>query len=479
MAANERPIEDAGNDAGVPDQGQEGDDEPVPIEPEPEAPDEPYVHRGRPPDPAVQEIRRQPNPLLRAVKVLGPGLVTGAADDDPSGIGTYAQAGAQAGFGTLWLMPLLLPLMIAIQWMCARVALVTGRGLAGTIRNHFPRPVLYAVVASLVVINVLTAAADIGAMAAAAELFLPIPLPLVIVLITAGVLAMMLRGRYSAVSSVLGWLAFANLIYLVSALPAHPDLVAVLRSSLVPSLSADPAFVGIAVAVIGTTINPYLLFWQTNQEVEEQVAKGRHRLWQRQGATSAELRYRAWDVGLGMLLSQLIAFSVVVTTGATLYAHGHRNVDQLADVARELSALAGPIASALFAAGILGTGLLAIPVLLGGAAYALTDTFGQPAGLDARPTQAPLFYGVIVAAAVVAMAMNEAGINVVQALVVASLLAGVQMPPMLFLVMRIANDRSIMGQRTNGRLMNALGWGLTGLMSLAAIALVVTMVAGR
>ena len=283
------------------------------IQPERDAPEEPYVHRGRPKDPGARAIAKK-NPLRRGLGILGPGLISGAADDDPSGIGTYAQAGAAFGFATLWLTVLTLPFMIAVQFLCARIALVSGRGLAGTIRRHYPRPLLYGAVVGLLVVNVITAGADIGAMAGAVSLFAPIPSPVLIVGITVGVLMLQVVARYDQIARVFKWLALTLLAYVVAAVLAHPDAAAVLRGSLLPTISFDPAYIGIVVAVLGTTINPYLFFWQAGAEVEDQVAKGRHRLWQRQGATDTELRYRAWDVGVGMFFSQFVAFFIIVAT---------------------------------------------------------------------------------------------------------------------------------------------------------------------
>src|SRR5665647_2806468 len=266
------------------------------IEPERDSPEEPYVHRGRPKDPGARALAKK-NPLRRGLGILGPGLISGAADDDPSGIGTYAQAGAAFGFATLWLTVLTLPFMIAVQFLCARIALVSGRGLAGTIRRHYPRPLLYGAVVGLLVVNVITAGADIGAMAGAVSLFTPIPSMVLIFGITVGVLMLHVVARYDQIARVFKWLALTLLAYVVAVVLAHPDAAAVLRGSLLPTISFDPAYIAIVVAVLGTTINPYLVFWQAGAEVEDQVAKGRHRLWQRQGATDTELRYRAWDVG--------------------------------------------------------------------------------------------------------------------------------------------------------------------------------------
>ena len=448
------------------------------IAPEPHAPEEPYVHPGRPADPEVREIRAESNPLRRIIRIAGPGLIAGAADDDPSGIGTYAQAGAQFGFATLWLTVLVLPFMIAVQYMCARIALVSGRGLAGTMKRHYPRPVLYAIVLSLVMVNAITAGADIGAMAAVGGLFIGLAPVILIVSVAAAMLLLQLFARYAVIARAFRWLALALLAYIFSAILARPDLTGVIRGAVVPTLSTDPAYIAIVLAVLGTTINPYLFFWQASQEVEEQVAKGRHRIWQRQGASAGELRYRAWDVGIGMFFSQLVAFFIIVGTGATLYVAGHRNIGSAAEAAQSLTPLAGPLAEALFAVGIVGTGILAVPVLTASAAYAVAETFDWPSGLDASPARAPQFYGVITLATIAAAAFNFLGINPIQALVSASVVSGLLTPPLLLLLMGVANNRTIMGERTNGRLMNVLGWGMTAIMGAAALALIVTIVTG-
>ncbi|HEX8939508.1 MAG TPA: divalent metal cation transporter [Candidatus Limnocylindrales bacterium] len=442
------------------------------------APDEPFVHTGRPPDPTVRELQREPNPLRRALRIAGPGLVAGAADDDPSGIGTYAQAGAQFGYATLWLMPLLLPFMIAVQYLCARIALVSGRGLADVMKRRYPRPLVLTLVGSLLVVNVITAGADVGAMAAAAGLFVPVG-PLVLILaVTAGLLLLQLFVGYAAAATIFRWLALALVGYVVSGILARPDPGAVLRGAVLPTISFDPSYVGIVVAVLGTTINPYLFFWQASMEVEEQVAKGRWRLWQRQGATDSELRYRAWDVSAGMLFSQLVAFFIVMCAGATLWRTGQHDITSAAQAAESLRPMAGSLAHVLFAVGILGTGILAVPVLTGSAAYALSETFEWPFGLDAPPYRAPQFYAIIVLATLAAMGFDLLGIDPMRALVLSSALSGLLTPPLLVLLMRLGNDPTVMGERTNGRLLNVLGWTMTGVMTLAALALVGTTILG-
>src|ERR1035437_3744703 len=435
------------------------------IEPERDSPEEPYVHRGRPKDPGARALAKK-NPLRRGLGILGPGLISGAADDDPSGIGTYAQAGAAFGFATLWLTVLTLPFMIAVQFLCARIALVSGRGLAGTIRRHYPRPLLYGAVVGLSVVNVITAGA--------VSLIAPIPSLVLILGITVGVVMLQVFARYDQIARVFKWLALTLLAYVVAAVLAHPDAAAVLRGSLLPTISFDPAYIAIVVAVLGTTINPYLFFWQAGAEVEDQVAKGRHRLWQRQGATDTELRYRAWDVGVGMFFSQFVAFFIIVATGATLHAAGKTNIGSVADAAQALTPLVGPAATLLFSIGIIGTGVLAVPVLTASSAYALSETFDWPYGLNASPARAPLFYGVILLAMVAAMGFNFLGINPISALVLASVVSGLLTPPILVLLMLIGNNRAVMGKRTNGRVMNVMGWGMTAIMTIGATLLIVT-----
>ena len=461
------------------DEPHELADHDEPIQPELDGPDEPYVHEGRPVDPEVWAIASEPNVLRRGLAILGPGVISGAADDDPSGIGTYAQAGARFGFSTLWLTALTLPFMITVQFLCARIALVSGRGLAGTIRRHYPRPLLYGVVVSLIIVNAITAGADVGAMAAAVQLFAPIPSAVLIVVITLAVLLLQVVARYDQIARVFKWLALTLLAYLVAAVLAGPDPASVLRATLVPTLSLDPAYVGIAVAVLGTTINPYLFFWQAGVEVEDQVAKGRRRLWQRQGASDHELRYRAWDIGVGMLFSQLIAFAIIVATGATLHAAGKTSIASAADAAQALAPLVGPAAGLLFAIGVIGTGVLAIPVLTASSAYALSETFDWSYGLNASPLRAPQFYGVIVLATLAALGFNLLGVDPITALVLASVVSGLLTPPILVLLMLIGNNSTIMGERANGPAMNILGWGMTAIMTAAALALIATTVAGQ
>ena len=331
-----------------------------------QGPDGPRVDPGRPVDPKAAELRAEKNPLKRLGKVLGPGLITGASDDDPSGIGTYAQAGAQYGFATLWTTLVMLPMMTAVQYMCAKIGLVTGHGLAGVLREHYPRA-LYPAVIALVLANTLNAGADIGAIAAAINLLVPIPAIVFIVPVSLGIIALQVFGSYRLIEKVFKWLALALLAYIGAALFAKPDIVKVLAGSLIPTIRLDPAYIGILVALLGTTISPYLFFWQASQEVEEQISIGRRHLRQRQGASRFELKYALWDTIAGMVFSEVVAYFIILTTGATLFVAGKTDIGSATDAAQALRPLAGDASALLLAVGLIGAGVLAVPVLTGAA----------------------------------------------------------------------------------------------------------------
>jgi NRAMP (natural resistance-associated macrophage protein)-like metal ion transporter len=439
--------------------------------------DEPRVHPGRPVDPKVAELRREKNPLKRLVKVLGPGLITGASDDDPSGIGTYAQAGAQYGFATLWTTLAMLPMMTAVQYMCAKIGLVTGQGLAGVLREHYPRA-LYPAVIALVVANTLNAGADIGAIAAAINLLVPIPAIVFIVPVSLGIVGLQVFGSYRLIEKVFKWLAVALLAYIGAALFARPDVAKVLAGTLIPTIQFDPRYIGILVALLGTTISPYLFFWQASQEVEEEISIGRRLLGQRQGASHFELKYALWDTITGMVFSEVVAYFIILATGATLFVAGKTNIASATDAAEALRPLAGDASAILLAVGLIGAGVLAVPVLTGSAAYGVAEAFGWRSGLDEKPSRAPQFYVVIVAATLVGMAINFLGINPITALVLSAVLNGLVAAPLLVLVMLVSNDRRAMGERTNGRLLNVIGGVTTIVMGLAAIGLIVTTIFG-
>jgi len=430
--------------------------------------------------PMVGEAESEPpvekNPLKRFGRMLGPGLITGASDDDPSGIGTYAQAGAQFGFATLWTTLAMLPMMTAVQYMCAKIGLVTGQGLAGVLREHYPRAVLYPAVIALVLANTLNAGADIGAIAAAINLLVPIPAIVFIVPVSLGLVALQVFGSYRLIEKVFKWLALALLAYIAAALFARPDFAKVLAGTFVPTIRLDATYIGILVALLGTTISPYLFFWQASQEVEEEVSLGRTRLRQRRGASRSELRYALIDTVVGMTFSEIVAYFIILATGATLFVAGKTQIASATDAAQALRPLAGDASAILLAVGLIGAGVLAVPVLTGSAAYGVAETFGWRSGLDRRPGRAPQFYAVIIAATIVGMGINFLGINPITALVLSAVLNGIIAAPLLILVMLVSNNRKAMGDRTNGRLLNVLGGATTLVMGVAAVALIVLTV---
>lgn len=414
--------------------------------------------------------------LRRVLGVLGPGFITGASDDDPSGIGTYAVTGASFGFAMLWLAPFTFPLMASIQYTCAKVGMVSGMGLSGVLRRHYPRWLLYGAVGALIVANTINAGADIGAIAAGINLLVPVPIAAMIVPIAAVILALQIWGSYRLIAGVFKWLALALVAYIGAAFFTHPDLGAVARGTLVPRISLDHAFLMTLVAILGTTISPYLFFWQASQEVEEEISLGRTRLPQREGATDAELRYAGWDVGFGMFFSNLVMYFIIFTTAATLFAAGRTDIQSATDAAIALEPLAGSAAKALLAIGLVGTGFLAVPILTGAGAHALAEALGWQYGLDQKPGRAKPFYAVIVVSTLIGMLINFVGINPITALFWTAVLNGLLTPPLLILIMLVANNREVMGERVNGRALNTLGWATTLVMSAAAIALLATWV---
>ena len=439
---------------------------------------EPVVDRHRKVDATILKLRDEHNPVKRALAVLGPGLVTGASDDDPSGIGTYAQAGAQFGYATLWATLAMLPMMISIQYISARIGLVSGRGLGGVLRAKYPREVVYPAVFALVIANTLNAGADIGAIAAAINLLVPVAAVVFVVPVSVGILALQLLGSYELIAKVFKWLALALLAYVGAALFARPDILDVLRGALIPTIRLDSQYIGILVALLGTTISPYLFFWQASQEVDEQIVMGRPLLWQRQGASKRELGFALWDTVAGMAFSEIVAFFIILAAGATLFVHGETHIISATEAAQALRPIAGDASAALLAVGLIGAGVLAVPVLTASAAYGVAGALDWKQGLTRSIGHAPLFYLVIAAATLVGMSINFLGINPITALVLSAVLNGLLAPPLLVLVMLVSNDRAVMGERTNGPLLNVVGWATTLAMAIAALALIITAIAG-
>ena len=412
--------------------------------------------------------------LKRFLKILGPGLITGASDDDPSGIGTYALAGATLGFSSLWTALVTFPMMAAVQFTCAKIGLVTGAGLAGVIKRHYSKALLYPVVAGLAIANTINAGTDIGAIAAGINLLVPIPVTAMIVPVAAVIVVLQVWGSYRLIASTFKWLTLALLAYIGAALSARPDLGDVLRGTFVPTLRLEATFLTNLVAILGTTISPYLFFWQASQEVEEEISMGRRTLRARHGATPRELAYAGADVVTGMFFSNVVMYFVILATAATLFNAGQTDIQSATDAAQALRPLAGDAAYVLFAVGLIGAGFLAVPILTGSSAYAIAEALGWKHGLDEKPRRAKLFYAMIVVPTAIGMLVNFAGINPIRALFWTAVINGFLAPPMLVVVMVIANDRRIMGARVNGPVVNGLGWATTAVMFAAAIGLLLT-----
>jgi len=356
-------------------------------------PGEPVVNPHRPVDATIKKLAAEHNPLRRALAVLGPGLVTGASDDDPSGVGTYAQAGAQFGYATLWATLLMLPMMVSIQYISAKIGLVTGRGLGGVLRAKYPRTLVYPAVAALVIANTFNAGTDIGAIAAAINLLVPVPAIVFVVPVSAGILALQLLGSYELIARVFKWLALALVAFIGAALFAHPRVLDVLRGTLIPTIRPDPKYLGILVALLGTTISPYLFFWQASQEVDEQIVMGRRRLWQRQGASKRELGFALWDTVAGMVFSEIVAYFIILAAGATLFVHGEIHVLSATEAAQALRPIAGDASALLLAVGLIGAGVLAVPVLTASAAYGVAGALDWKQGLTRTVARATLLPG--------------------------------------------------------------------------------------
>ena len=419
-------------------------------------------------------LARVQNPIARFLKILGPGLVTGASDDDPSGIGTYAVAGASLGFAGLWTALATFPMMTVVQFICAKVGMVTGAGLARVLRRHYSKVVLYPVVGGLVIANTINAGADIGAIAAALNLLVPIPAPVMIVPIAVTILGLQVWGSYRLIAQTFKWLTLALFAYIGAALYARPDPWEVLRGTFVPTLSFDTRFMTTLVAILGTTISPYLFFWQASQEVEEEISMGRRTLKARQGATETELRYASVDVTTGMFFSNAVMYFIMLATAGTLFTAGKTDIQSATEAAEALRPLAGDAAYVLLALGVIGAGFLAVPVLTGSSAYAMAETLGWRYGLDEKPRRAKLFYAMIVVPTLIGMLINFLGINPITALFWTAVINGFLAPPMLLVIMLIANNSRVMGDKVNGRWTNVVGWATTAVMWAAAVGLVLT-----
>lgn len=408
--------------------------------------------------------------------LLGPGLTTGASDDDPSGIATYSQAGAQFGFGLLWLAAFTFPLMAVIQEMCARIGLVTGRGLAGNIRVHFGRKVLYISTLLLFIANTFNIGADIGAMANAVQLLLPkADFALLVVSFSIIILLLQVFTPYIKYAKYLKWLAMVLLAYILAAILAHPNWHTIAKYSLLPKFTFSKSQILLICAILGTTITPYLFFWQTSQEVEEEIAVGLTTISSRTGSDKGHIRKMRIDVWSGMLLSNIVMFFIIAACASTLYAHGITYISTASQAAEALRPFAGNATFYLFAAGIVGMGFLAIPVMAGASAYAISESIGKRQGLSSTLKQGSAFYGVIIISMALGLAMNFIGLNPIKALIYAAVLNGIVAPVILVLILILATNKKIMGEWKNHRSSTIVGWFLTGLMSLSGLAAIYTL----
>ena len=422
-------------------------------------------------DPVQQEKPRR----LKLLQIMGPGLITGASDDDPSGIATYSQVGAQFGYNLAWTLLFSYPLMAAIQEISARIGRVTGRGVAGNLHRHYPSWLSYCIVGMLVLANVINLGADLGAMGAAVKLLISGPALLYVVLF--GVLSAVLEifTRYARYVSILKWLCLSLFSYVICAFVVHLQWKAVASAVFFPAWSLQSDYIVAVVAVMGTTISPYLFFWQAQEEVEDEKERVgafalTHAPWQ---ARTEFSRIRI-DTYLGMALSNIIAFFIVITTAATLHAHGHTDIHTSAQAAEALRAVAGRFTFLVFAAGIIGTGLLTLPVLAGSAAYAVGEVLTWRVGLARLPLQAKAFYGVIAVATAIGVGLNFTSIDPVKALFWSAVINGVVAVPVMIVMMHLSMRKHIMTKFTLPPVLFWFGWLATLVMSITVVAMAIT-----
>jgi NRAMP (natural resistance-associated macrophage protein)-like metal ion transporter len=427
----------------------------------------------KPPSPSVQGEKSE-GPLKNFFAALGPGLITGAADDDPSGISTYSVAGAAYGYATLWIALLTFPLMVAIQLMCARLGTVTGRGLAAAVRAHYPRWVLWGSCSILVIANVINIGADLGGMAEATQLVTGVR-PLIWIPVYAFfITALLFWSSYQLIARVFKWLTLVLFAYVLTSFYAHVDWRHALAVTFVPHLEFSRGFLSVLVAILGTTISPYLFFWQAAEEVEEeQQAKGRS-LAGRRGASDEELRSERTDTIAGMFFSNLIMYFIILTTAATLNAHGQTNITTARQAAEALRPLAGNGAYVLFTLGLIGTGMLGVPVLVGSCAYAVSEAAKWRGSMSDKPRKARKFYAVMAVAMALGLVLNYLGFNAVKMLFLSAVINGLLAPPLILLIILLTSSHKVMGKRVNPPLLQYLGWAGLAVMTAAAIALIAT-----
>ena len=402
--------------------------------------------------------------ILRYWKIIGPGLVTGASDDDPSGIATYSQAGAAFGLSTLWTSIVAFPLMAAIQKMCARIGLVTNQGLTGALKSHYPRPILYIMLIFSFPAIVMNIGADIAGMGAVGNLLFPsIDAMFFSVFFTILLLGLIIYLPYTQIASILKYLCIVILVYFIVPFLYKQDLVEIAKSTFIPTIKFDKEFIAIIVGILGTTISPYLFFWQASVEVEEMKHKKHHVI-----VNKKIIHEMNQDVDFGMTVSGFVMYFIILTTGTVLYQGGIHQIDTVEQAAMALKPLAGNLAYLLFAIGVIGTGLIAIPVLSGSLSYIFTETFGWEQGLDKKFHQAKGFYTIIALSLLLGLSLNYVGISPMKALIYTAVLYGLTAPVLIAIILHISNNKQIMGENVNDLKANILGFAALIIMTLAA-----------
>jgi len=419
-----------------------------------------------------ENVKRS-NLVKRALAILGPGLITGAADDDPSGISTYSVAGAAYGYATLWIALLTFPLMVAIQLMCARLGMVTGHGLASAVRIHFPRWVLWSSCSILVVANIINIGADLGGMAEATELITGIRALGWIPFYALFLIGLLFWASYTRIAKIFKWLTLVLLAYVLASFFAHVDWKHALVVTFVPHLEWSRGFLAVLMAILGTTISPYLFFWQAAEEVEEEKAKGRTP-GQSKGATTRELKTARADTIAGMFFSNFIMYFIILTTAATLHAHGQTDIATARQAAEALRPLAGNGAYFLFTLGLIGTGMLGVPVLVGSCAYAVTEAAVWRGSMSDKPSRARKFYAVMGVAMTLGLVLNYLGFNAVKMLFWSAVINGILAPPLILLVILLTSSHKVMGNRVNPAPLRYLGWATFAVMTAAAAGMLIT-----
>jgi len=414
----------------------------------------------------MKKNKRLGSVFFESWKKLGPGLVTGASDDDPSGIATYTQAGAAYGLSTLWTALIAFPLMAAIQQMCARIGLVTTHGLTGTLKKHYPRAVLYLMLLFSFPAIIMNIGADIAAMGAVGNLLFPaVDAGYFSVLSTIILLGLMIYLPYQRIASVLKYLCIVMLVYFIVPFLYRQDFAEILKATFIPDVKPDRKFLAIIVGILGTTISPYLFFWQASVEVEESTA--RHLI-----VNKKLIHQINKDIDFGMAVSGFVMYFIILTAGTVLFKGGINQIDTVEQAALALKPLAGNLAYLLFAAGVIGTGLIAIPVLSGSISYIITETFGWEQGLGKKFHEAKAFYMIIALSLLLGLSLNYMGITPIESLIYTAVLYGLTAPVLIAMILHIANNKKIMGRNVNGWITNSIGFAALIIMTAAAGALV-------